>query len=300
MRIFAWDSLEPFAVLNSITIYVYLPAWLTTLFALQRRMFLLAGLSLVIVVAQIAFELPELQDAKAIPKWANSAESLRLLDANVYFENSSMRGYIADIRRLHPQLLTMEEAVPNDVSQLTASGALSAMQYRIEIKLDDPTAFFVASSYPLVGSNVVYFKLHPLMVQTTVELPSGRFSLWVIHTTAPLPSTFSLWREQLAYIDSLLKKRGSKRLVMVGDFNATWGNKGFRALLKNGVDDAAAERGVPFDMTWSQTVSPIPPFMRIDHVLTGGGTTVSQIGVENGRGSDHRALAARLAIRVKT
>jgi endonuclease/exonuclease/phosphatase family metal-dependent hydrolase len=45
-------------------------------------------------------------------------------------------------------------------------------------------------------------------------------------------------------------------------------------------------------MTWSQLTSPLPPVIRIDHVLTGPDLVVSSIHSAPGPGSDHRALIA--------
>jgi endonuclease/exonuclease/phosphatase (EEP) superfamily protein YafD len=82
----------------------------------------------------------------------------------------------------------------------------------------------------------------------------------------------------------------------VGDFNATWGSKAFRAILDTGMTDGAAARGRAFGMTWSQTKRPLPPVVRIDHVLTGPGVAVTSIRTDVGPGSDHRDLLATVAV----
>ncbi len=138
---------------------------------------------------------------------------------------------------------------------------------------------------------------NPLVVQTTLELPSGPQSLWVVHTVAPVPGSFGQWKEQLARIQALVQRDGRRsRLLMVGDFNATWGNQGFRAILDAGMADGAAVRGAAFDMTWSQRLGFLPPFVRIDHVLTGRDLTVMSIATGEGPGSDHRDLRATVAM----
>jgi endonuclease/exonuclease/phosphatase family metal-dependent hydrolase len=100
----------------------------------------------------------------------------------------------------------------------------------------------------------------------------------------------------LAFIDRLLAERGPSRLLLVGDFNATWGSKGFRSILSSGMTDGAAARGDAFAMTWTEATHPLPPLVRIDHVLTGPGVAVTRIGTDAGPGSDHRALVATVAI----
>src|SRR5664279_6278365 len=52
MRLFAWDAFEPFAVLNTVTEFVYLPAWIIAVVAFVGRRYALALASLVLVVLQ--------------------------------------------------------------------------------------------------------------------------------------------------------------------------------------------------------------------------------------------------------
>jgi len=296
MRIVAWDYFEIFAVINTVSLFVYLPAWVVAIVAGIGRRFVLAAAALLIVVAQLIFVLPEFTAAQPAPRWAAAAPSLRLLDANVYDDNpTSMSGYASEIKSYRPELVTMEEATPFLVEQLQQAGALVRLPFDYEVSRDDPEAFLVASKYRLSGSHVVFFGGFPLIVQTTIHLPSGPEPLWVVHTTAPLPSAFGLWKGQLALIAKLVEERGPHRLLLVGDFNATWGNKGFRSILGDGMTDGAAARARPFEMTWSQIKHPLPPLVRIDHVLTGPGVAVTTIRTDVGPGSDHRDLMATIA-----
>jgi endonuclease/exonuclease/phosphatase family metal-dependent hydrolase len=104
------------------------------------------------------------------------------------------------------------------------------------------------------------------------------------------------WNDELDGIARHLHAAHVRRELVVGDFNATWGNRGFRAILSTGLVDGAAARGDALDMTWSQLSSPLPPLIRIDHVLTGPGVVVTTIHSRPGPGSDHRALLATVAL----
>jgi endonuclease/exonuclease/phosphatase (EEP) superfamily protein YafD len=300
MRIVAWDTFEPFAVLNTVSLFVYLPAWIVLVVAALGRRLILAAAALLIVVAQVVFVYPEFAAATPLPDWTARAPHIELLDANVYNLNPWMAGYIDQIEEVHPQLVTMEEATPPDVSQLKRSGALASLPYQIEIKRYDPSAFFIASRYPLVAENVVYQYRRPLIVQVTLELPSGPQRLWVTHTIAPLPSSFAQWKGQLSTISRLVRAAGAPGLLLVGDLNATWGSRGFRLILDAGLTDGAAARGEPLEMTWSQTKPLLPPVVRIDHVLTGSGVAVTAIRTGVGKGSDHRDVIATVAFRRST
>jgi len=49
-------------------------------------------------------------------------------------------------------------------------------------------------------------------------------------------------------------------------------------------------------MTWPNGAV-VPPFVRIDHVLTGPHLAVTEIAARPGFGSDHRYLVATVAVR---
>lgn len=296
MRIFAWDDLEPFALLNTFSILLYLPAWFVAIVAVAGRRYVLAAAALLIVAVQLALVLPELTAAQPAPQWAAHAPTLRLLDANVYYLNPSMAGYAREIQQYKPQLVTMEEATTREATMLEHSSSLRALPYRIDIARDDPKAFFIASAYPLHEQRVIYSGGVPLIVEATIELPSGPQTLWVVHTDA-ITDSIKLWKSQLTLIAKLVRAHSTNKLLVVGDFNATWGSKGFREILGDGMTDGAAARGRALDMTWSQTEGPLPPFVRIDHVLTGPGVAVTSIRTGDGPGSDHRDLMATVAVR---
>ena len=297
MRVFAWDDVEVFAVCNTVTALVYLPAWLIAPLAAAGRRPFLAACAGVVVVAQVVFLLPELTASAPLPRWASSARTFRVFDANVYQGNRSMAGYAAQIAADRPQLVTLEEANPRDVGQLVRSGVLDGLPFRFEVPRYDSTALLIASSYPLEGTGVVDLYRHPLVVRTRLLVPGHPLDLWVAHTVAPLPSGFAEWRQQLDTITRLVRAGGTANLLVMGDLNATWGNRGFRALLDTGLVDGAAARGHPFQMTWSQMEQPIPPLVRIDHVLTGPGVAVTSIRTGDGPGSDHRDVLATVAVR---
>lgn len=298
LRVAAWDAFEPLVVANALTPEVYLPAWAVLLVAAPLRRYGLALVALGVVGAQIWLLAPELAAAHPVPAWAAAAPHLRLLDANVGASNPSMAGYARQIRAVRPALVTLEEATPPQVAALRAAGALAGLPHQAEVDRFDPAAFFVASRYRLGPTRVVRHDGTPLVVETVVHGPFGSLPLWVVHTVAPLPSTWLRWRSQLDFVAHLLVRHGTHRLLVAGDFNATWQNRGFRQILDAGLTDAAAARGDPFSMTWSQTLPVVPPLVRIDHVLVGRGVSVPSIRTGPGPGSDHRDEIATVAVAV--
>ena len=133
------------------------------------------------------------------------------------------------------------------------------------------------------------------MVQATLWSPGGPVALRLVHPLAPFPVSWREWQTALADVGQSVRASGDSRMLMVGDFNATWGNKGFAALLHDGLTDGAAARGKAIDMTWPNGAI-VPPLVRIDHVLTGAHLAVTQIAAKPGFGSDHRYLVATVAV----
>ena len=133
------------------------------------------------------------------------------------------------------------------------------------------------------------------MVEATWQSPSGPVTLRLVHALAPFPAYWREWTATLAAIDQSIRATGTSSMLMVGDFNATWDNREFAALLDNGVTDAAAARGRAINMKWPNGAL-VAPFVRIDHLLTGAHLAATAIATGPGFGSDHRYLTATIAV----
>jgi endonuclease/exonuclease/phosphatase (EEP) superfamily protein YafD len=300
LRVVAWDSLEPLIVLDALTLVIYLPAWVVAAGALIARRWWLAAAAVVVVAAQVAFVVPELSAAAPVPAWAEHAPVVRLFDANVDKNFQFEAGYVRAIERDRPDLITLEEFTAPALQSMVASGVLADFPYRCVAPTPGATGFLVASRLRLTGCRVrtVLWEGHWMqyMVEATLWSPGGPVDLRVVHTLAPFPAYWREWLAALAAVGRSVRASGDARMLMVGDFNASWGNKGFVALLHDGLTDGAAARGLATDMTWPNGAL-LPPFVRIDHVLTGARLAVTQIAAEPGFDSDHRYLVAVVAIR---
>ena len=296
MRVFAWDRLEPFAVADTYSLYVYVPAWGIAGIAFVGRRLVLAVSALVLVAAQLLFVMPEVLASAPVPSWADRTAHFRIFDANIWNENPDVSGYAADVKALRAQIVTLEEITPPQLSAFHREGAFDGYRFAIALPRYGSRGFLVESTFPLHAIHEVSVLGQPLMVQAEVQAPSGNFELWVVHTQPPYPVWFQVWRRGLALVASDIRHRGPQRLLVVGDFNADWGSQGFHAVLDAGMTDAAAARGNPLEMTWSQTMPILPPLIRIDHVLSGPEIAVTAVRTLAGPGSDHRALLATFAV----
>ena len=300
LRLVAWDSAEPLIVLNALTLIVYVPAWGVAAAALVTRHWWLAGAAAVIVAAQLAFLAPELAAAAPVPAWARHAPVVRVFDANIDSSLDFQAGYVRAIERDRPDLVTLEEFTPSAQQSLMASGVLKRFRYRCLAPAYGATGFLIASRLPLAGCRVhsVFSdgQRTPYMMDATLRSPGGPVALRLVHTLAPFPAYWREWAAALAAVGRSMRATGHSNMLMIGDFNATWGNQGFAALLHDGLTDGAAARGQATDMTWPNGAI-VPTFVRIDHVLTGTRLAVTGITARPGFGSDHRCLTATVAIR---
>jgi endonuclease/exonuclease/phosphatase (EEP) superfamily protein YafD len=264
------------------------------------RKWWLAVAALVICAAQVAFAAPEFLAASPVPTWTQHAATLTVFDANIDKSFEFETGYVQAIARDHPQLVTLEEFTSSALLAMVASGVLEAYPYRCVAPAPGATGFLVASKLPLSGcqtKTVIWDgSPTPYMVGATISTSSGPVDLRLVHTLAPLPAYWHEWSAALAAVDRVTRPSSDTRTLMIGDFNATWGNAGFVSLVHSGLTDAAAARGHALDMTWPNGAV-VPTFVRIDHVLTGSRLAVTAIDSGPGFGSDHRYLTATVAIR---
>lgn len=296
LRLVAWDQLEPLVIINSFTFFLFLLSCVVVLLSIFCNRVTLCLISATLLIAQGLFLAPELEASSPLQGWVANAPTFRLLDANVWTHNPSMVGYERQIQSLRPQLVTMEEMTPKDTAAMADFVSSHGLSSYVQVPSLGASGFFVASKYPLMKPTVISFESHPFLLETEVHLPSGNQKLWVVHTYTPIPSDYFDWQGMMSTLNSQLRQHGTRNLLLVGDFNATWGSRAFRLILDSGLTDAAAAHGDFLQATYPQTIWPVRPLVRIDHILTGNGVSVSDISTRQGPGSDHRELVASVAL----
>ncbi len=295
-RIVAWDEWRLFADVDAATEVLFLTAWLVLVGALIGKKWWMAGAAALLCCAQGIYVAPEILAYSSIPAAVRTEPAIHLFDANVQADNSSMAGYIEQLSSYRPDLVTLEETHTWDYDQFLSSGVFNHLPYRFTVPDTGARGFIIASRYPFGHATVSYVHGLAYLIRLSLVFHGRKLPLWVVHTTAPINPDWNNWNLELNGVYSQLEGFHPRPLLMVGDFNASWGNRGFRAILSTGLTDAAAARGQPFDFTWTQRLPVLPPFIRIDHVLTGGDVTVTTISTHSGPGSGHRDITATVAI----
>lgn len=293
-RIVAWDSRSILIGLNALAPLLYLPAWPVAMGAGLTRRWSLFATTMLVVVVHVTLVAPELAARSPVPAIPPGAGRFRLFSANVFAGNDRPGGIAEEIRASAPDVVFLQEATPALVEALDRTGAMEGMPHRVTVPRTDPFAGLLASRWPLIDQAVISVAGRPVLIRATSVTDSGPVRLYAVHVVAPVGGDREDWVDELREIAAAVRAEPSPVLV-AGDFNATWGNEAFRRFLDAGLTDAAAARGRPFQMSWPGDRRLVPPLLRIDHVLTTSGLTVTAIRTGRGRGSDHRPLIADVA-----
>ena len=276
------------------TPFLFVPAWPVVIGAGLARRWALFAAALLVVAAHVAFVAPELAARTPLPPIATDIRAVRLFNANVYAGNEQAGGIAEEIIASRPDVVFLQEATPAILQTIDAAGALAELPHRITVPRTDPFAGLVAARWPLLDQDVVEVDGRPVLIRATVETEGGPLRLYAVHVVAPIGGTRQEWLTEMGHVTDAVR---AERLpvLMAGDFNATWSHRVFRRLLDTGLTDAAAAGGRPFQMTWPRDRRLLPPFARLDHVLTTPSLAVIALRPGKGAGSDHTPLIADIA-----
>ena len=113
---------------------------------------------------------------------------------------------------------------------MSAWGLLARFPYRCAGPAYGATGFLVASRLRLTGCQVQTVlwdgQPTPYIVEATLWSPAGPVALRLVHTLAPSAAYWQEWSAALAAVDRSVRACGDARMLMIGDFNATWDNAG--------------------------------------------------------------------------
>jgi endonuclease/exonuclease/phosphatase (EEP) superfamily protein YafD len=133
-------------------------------------------------------------------------------------------------------------------------------------------------------------------LRATLMTDKGDVTIFVVHTVAPVDSGgVATWEGELRELrESLRQVTGP--LVVVGDFNATSGNRQFVAIQHDAkIRDVLDATGSGYAMTWPANRA-FPPVVRPDHVLVGRGIVPLGGHTFGIPGSDHRGVVSDVGV----
>lgn len=292
LREVSW-SWQPAIVLAAFTPYFAATAAVLAiaLFALRRRWDGL-GLAIIATVLLIIFEAPLFVGPSDHPG-PGAGAPLHVLQANLRIGSADAGHLVGLVTHNRVDVLTTEELTPAELDRLDAAGIASVLPYRFVNPQVGGTGVGIFSRYPL--SNEVYngrdFYLG--LETASVAGPAGPVALIAVHLTPPWPFPSWHWVGEIKRLGEMIRQvPTNENLVVSGDFNATFDNAQFRALLSGPVRDAAEASGAGLLRTYPADRF-FPPLIGIDHVLTRN-LTAQSVHTVALTGSDHRGLLVDL------
>ena len=267
-------------------------AALGALLARMRALFCAFG---VLTVLGLIWLAPALVPVRTAAGTSGTAVSLRVFDANVEYSNLGLAGIAQEIRRAHPDVVTLEELTRAGVASLASTRVLTRYSWHFVVPDSGSNGIGVWSDIPLIGPRLWFAAGHPEIAGSLTMSNGAKLQLLVVHTTAPRNGSTTRWRQELSGI-AAAARQASTPMVVVGDFNATSNMNEFKRILHAGLSDTAVKQGKGWEMTWSRQIHVLPPLVRIDHVLYSDGVTSTSYRTGDGSGSDHRPIIADLAV----
>jgi endonuclease/exonuclease/phosphatase family metal-dependent hydrolase len=271
------------------------PALLALGIGLRRRSWTLAVLSAGTAGTFLCSTIPAVGVPLPVPPPGETSPALRLFDANLRAANPDVAPIAEEILAAAPDVVALQEVDPDGAAGLQRSGALARFPYRVTDVRYGASGIALWSRFPLAEAQVQRVGGVPF-IRATVVLGDRRLRFCTVHVEAPVGDGRARWRAQLRRVDEELR-RERRPLVVAGDFNATRHHPSFRRLLSHGLADAHERRGRGWAATWPRDRWPLPPLMRLDHVLVTPEVTVRSVREGVGRGSDHRPIVADLVLR---
>lgn len=263
------------------------PICVAATFARRR---VLAGTTALIVVALAVLVLPIVRHREPAPP---GTVRFTVTHSNAYFRNTDPDAAAAALLASGSDILAITEFTADLEASLLAQGAAAVYTERVGTPSTQRYGVALYSRYPIVASEVTAIGNQTGIV-ATISVRDSRMRLVVAH---PLPgvkrTNLDLLADDLRAIGEVARSPGDPTIV-VGDFNASRWHPDFRELLDD-FADAHEVLGRGWSMSWPADRW-YPPFVRLDHILLGSGTTVIAIDDFDVPGSDHRATTARLAL----
>ena len=132
------------------------------------------------------------------------------------------------------------------------------------------------------------------VLAASVDSPLGSIRIANVHPSAPVSmERRSNQREEYAQMQTWRVEESVD--VLMGDFNAGLAHAIYRDIVSDGYLDAHRSSGCGTGLTWSPGTG-LPAVLSLDHALVQERLVAESFEVLDSAGSDHKAIAVRLAI----
>lgn len=228
--------------------------------------------------------------------------ALRVLSMNVLYSRADVDRVMAVIERERPDVLLIQEWT--DAAETRYGQRLRAMFPHAMVWAQNDA--FGQASFSTLEMRDERAYLSPRIMNPqqsfVVEHAGAAVRVVNVHLLPPVSiGYFRLQRSETAALAEFARERlgEGERLVLAGDFNATWASAHGRALRDAGLGSAHEVAGVGLGGTWPMNAGPLARLgaIGLDQVLVGGGLGVRSVRVLENIGSDHAPVLAELTVR---
>ncbi|NND75951.1 MAG: endonuclease/exonuclease/phosphatase family protein [Ilumatobacter sp.] len=279
-----WDGTRLVATLHSLTPYLALVLVPVAGIACWSRRHGLAIVAAMIGLGSLLLASP-LVFTPNQPQPIDNATGLRVASVNLFYENPNVGDIGTALDRPDIDVIVFSEYTAEHQRVLLAHPLASSFPHRVERDGLRAGGIAIWSRVPLVDG------VRPDTVNYSLDLlaagPDGDVRILGVHPPTPV-FDFAGWRRDLDLIGDVGLSRDEPTLI-VGDFNASYWHPPFRRLLRRGFVDAHMADGRGFAVSWP-TNRAIPPFVQLDHALTGNGLVSTAVDDVALPGSDHRGF----------
>jgi endonuclease/exonuclease/phosphatase (EEP) superfamily protein YafD len=229
--------------------------------------------------------------------------NLRILSANLLFDNPEPARFGAVVAALSPDIIVTQEArfdwpgvlkalpgyphlVGPDISKWNGNLVLSRYPLRARLVADMPP-----SGYGLGGGYAV---------RVEVDLPDRTLPLVVYAIHAPTPRSFAGWQARNRYLDVVAERIAAEPedtpIVLAGDWNTpVWSPAYGRTLLLSGLEATERSAWPPASRLFA-SFGGVDVGTPIDHVAVSRGIDVAGLFTGPDFGSDHLPVVADLRL----
>jgi len=221
------------------------------------------------------------------------SQSISILNMNLNYDNRRPDMVVAEIERLKPDVLVLEELTPSLFSGMKA--ALDKFKYSNYVLRPDPYGIGIFSHLPMTNKSTDPLDLViPLVMRADITVGKTNVAVFGVHTLTPLVQRNCDFNNTLADRLTAYRSKLPKSVVLIGDMNATPWSHTFRRLLATN-EFVDSERGFGLQCSWPYDRLQLL-MIPIDHAFVTPDISVVTRELGHDDGSDHLPLFVRLTI----
>lgn len=299
VRILRLEDSRTVIVLETVTVYVLLPAYLIAIVAAMAHLRIICGCAVLLAACHLVWFLPELRGSRHLDaSAAASAKHVTLYSQNVMFDNHSPEDVGNQIKQTNADIVMLEELTEPHVQAILSTGAFDNYPYWfVKAATCGPRGLGIFSKYPLTEQHAVESPGFPQM-RAVADVDGEPLVLWNVHIRAPVEGSPTGWLGDMKQLNRRIHNETGAVLI-AGDFNATYGHRPYRDLLTGDFHEAAIDLGRGTARTWPVNTKwgeRLGGYVRFDHVLYNGKLRALSQHEVVVNGSDHRGVITRLAL----